>query len=434
MLERKAWVRFEAWKNTKKRQGLLVTGARQVGKTYLIREFGKKYYTNVAEINLIENRRAAAAIDTADNAAELFARISLLANARLVPGETLIFIDEVQVSKEIITAIKFLVEQTQYDFILSGSLLGVELRDIRSVPVGSLDTVEMFPLDFEEFCGAAGMAKELLQEAFSNISQRIPVNGFLHEQLMKRFHEYLIIGGMPAAVSEFCETHNLQSVRLIQQNIIFQNKRDISQYSKDDALKIKEIYEMIPAQLNQQNKRFILKSLDERALFRQYADSIAWLTQAGVAIPVFRVAQPVYPLKLSGTSNLFKLFMGDVGLLTSTFMKDVSIEILAKNTNMNYGAIYENVVAQELKAGGFDVYYYNSKKHGELDFVTESVRGRTIPIEVKSGKDYKRHNALTNLMGEAGYKLGEGIVLCESNIRKEWNITYLPVYAAGHLD
>lgn len=411
----------------------MVTGARQVGKTFLVREFGKSCYKNFAEINLIENKKAAKAIESADNTKELFARISLLADTRLIPGETLIFIDEVQASKEIVTAIKFLVEQTDYDFVLSGSLLGVELRNIRSVPVGYLDTIEMLPLDFEEFCDAVGVPKEIFREVSSAIKMRVPIKEFIHLELLKRFHEYLIVGGMPAAVAEFVETRNLQMVRNIQKNIIIQNKRDISQYSEDDALKIKDIYEMIPSELNQQNKRFILKSMDERALFKQYADSLVWLTRAGVAIPVFCVSEPKYPLKLASATNLFKLFMGDVGLLTSMFIKDTALEILAKNPNVNYGAIYENVVAQELKTKGVDIYYYKNKKRGELDFVTETLKGKILPIEVKSGKDYKRHNALSNLLEEKAYALEEGFVLCEANIKKEGRTTYLPVYAAGLL-
>jgi predicted AAA+ superfamily ATPase len=419
--------------SAKSRQGLLVTGARQVGKTYLVREYAKANYKNIAEINLIENKQAAAILDAADDAADLFSRISLLANVELTEGATLIFIDEVQVSKEIITAIKFLVEQHRYDFVLSGSLLGVELKDVRSVPVGYLDTLEMYPLDFGEFCTARGITDDISGVVSEALADRREVPEYIHEKLIKLFHEYLIIGGMPAAVFEFVETHNLQGVRRIHSNLISQNKWDISKYSQQDALKIKTIYELIPPELNQQNKRFILKDMNERALFRQYADSIAWLTEAGVAIPVYCVNEPVYPLKLSSATNLFKLYMSDVGLLTSAFMKDTSIEILMKNPNVNYGSIYENAIAQELRARESDVYYYRNKKRGELDFVIETKQGQILPIEVKAGKNYKRHNALTNLMSAPEYSLTEGFVLSDGNVSKSGNITYLPIYAAGNL-
>jgi predicted AAA+ superfamily ATPase len=433
MLKRKAWSLIEQWKTGKSNQGLLVTGARQVGKTYLIREYAKAKYGSVAEINLLENKKAAAAFDSADNAADLLVRISLLADVKLIEDETLIFIDEVQASKEIITAIKFLVEQSKYDFIISGSLLGVELKDIRSVPVGYLDTIEMYPLDFEEFCNASGVPGEILSNVRMALHARSEVPEFIHEQLLKLFYEYLIIGGMPAAIAEFAKTRNMQTVRNIQKNIIRQNKWDISRYNENDALNIKTIYDLIPAELNSQNKRFILKNMNERALFRQYVDSIAWLTEAGVAIPVYCVSEPVYPLKLSVATNLFKFFMSDVGLLTSTFMKGTSIDILARNPDVNYGAIYENAVVQELRAGGSDAYYYKNKKRGELDFVIETVQGQVLPIEVKSGKGYKRHNALSNLMSAPEYALEEGFVLCDGNVGRDGKVTYLPVYMAGWL-
>jgi len=226
----------------------------------------------------------------------------------------------------------------------------------------------------------------------------------------------------------------LKSVRRIQKNIISLNKWDISKYRNDSALLIKNMYEMIPAELNQQNKRFILKSMDERARFSRYMDSLIWLTDAGVAIPVFCVDEPVYPLKLSSATNLFKLFLADVGLLTSAFLKETTLEILARNPNVNYGAIYENVVAQELRTAGFEVYYYRNKKRGELDFVVENAHGKVFPIEVKSGKDYKRHNALSNLLNTAEYHLEEGFVLCGENVSRDGRITYLPVYAAGFFD
>ena len=433
MLKRQAWSEFEQWKANSGRRGLLVTGARQVGKTYLVREFAKGNYKNFAEINLFENKKAVEVIDAAENTEDFFSRLSILADVKLIPGETLIFIDEVQESKEIVTAIKFLVERYDFDFIISGSLLGVELRDVRSVPVGYLDVVHMKPMSFSEYLTARNIDEEFIEAIKTSLRTRTPLSEYIHNALLKLFHEYLIVGGMPAAVQEFVSTNDLKSVRLIQENIISLNKWDISKYRDDSALLIKNMYEMIPAELNQQNKRFILKSMDKRARFSRYADSLIWLADAGVALPVFCVDEPIYPLKLSSATNLFKLFLADVGLLTSTFLKETTLEILAKNPNVNYGAIYENVVAQELHAAGFELYYYRNKKRGELDFVIEDVHGNVFPIEVKSGKDYTRHNALSNLLGANEYRLDEGIVLCEDNLSREGKVTYLPVYMAGFL-
>ena len=434
MLKRHVWNDLNVWKSSGSSSGLLVTGARQVGKTFLIREFAKQKYRNFAEVNLFESKKAAKILDDAESAEDFFSRLSILSNVDLIAGESLIFIDEVQESKEVVTAIKFLVERYNFDFILSGSLLGVELKDIRSVPVGYLDVVEMKPLNFAEYAEARGVGAEFIEIIKSSVRKRSPIPDYLHDKLLKLFHEYLIIGGMPAAVSEFVSSNSLASVRRIQKNILALNKWDISKYQKDNALLIKNMYDIIPAELNQQNKRFILKNINEKARFSRYADSLVWLNDAGVAIAVFCAQEPVYPLKLSSSTNLFKLFLSDVGLLTSSFLKTVTLDILAKNPNVNYGAIYENAVAQELVAAGFEPYYYKNKKRGEVDFVVEDVRGNVFAIEVKSGKNYKRHNALSNLLNTAEYKLGEGFVLCDENLSKSANITYLPIYTAGFID
>jgi predicted AAA+ superfamily ATPase len=428
MLKRKALAELKKWKQTKTNQALLVDGARQVGKTYLIRAFAKDHYKYFVEINLFEDKLALETLKSADNTADLIKRISLLTESELVPGETLIFLDEVQEYKEIVTAIKFLVEQTAYDFILSGSLLGVELNNIKSVPVGYLDLVTMYPLDFEEYCTASGISDAIISDVRQAFLSREPVADFIHDRFIKLFYEYLIVGGMPAVVSSFIAEKNLGRVRDIQKTLITFNKRDISKYNEDHSLIIKNIYDLIPAELNNQNKRFILKDMNERAKFRENKDYFVWLAAAGVALPTYNVDEPKYPLKLSQASNLFKLFMSDVGLLTSTFIKEISLSILNKNPNVNYGSIFENAVAQELVAHGFELYYFKNKKLGELDFVVEAPSGRIIPIEVKSGKDYARHNALRNVLASDDYPVSEGYVLSESNIKINGNVIYLPVY------
>jgi predicted AAA+ superfamily ATPase len=411
----------------------MVEGARQVGKTYLIRSFAKANYEYFTEINLFENKVAVETLKAADNTADLVKRISLLSDSKLVPGKTLIFFDEVQEYKEIVTAIKFLVDQTEYDFILSGSLLGVELKNIKSVPVGYLDILTMYPLDFEEYITASGIPDNIVADVKAAFLSRQPVPDYIHDRFLKLFYEYLIVGGMPAVVSSFLETKNLQTVRDIQQSLIAMNKLDITKYNEAESLVIKNIYDLIPSELNNQNKRFILKDMNERAKFREYQDRFVWLADAGVALPTYNVDEPKYPLKLSQASNLFKLFMSDVGLLTSTFIKDTSISILNKNQNVNYGAIFENVVAQELTAQRFELYYYKSKKLGELDFVVETQGGTVVPIEVKSGKDYKRHNALKNVIAGDDYPVSEGYVLSEANVEVDGAVTYFPVYMTMYL-
>jgi len=428
MLKRKAYQDMLFWKKHKTKQGLLVAGARQVGKTFLIREFARKEYEIYAELNLIEHTTAKKILSEATDSADLFLRITTLMDVELIPGKTLIFIDEVQESKELVTAIKFLVDNYDYDFVLSGSLLGVELKNIRSIPVGYLDTIEMYPLDFEEFCWANGVGEELLSHIEKAFCDKAPIPDFLHDKMMKLFHEYLIVGGMPAAVSGFVESNNIQIVRKIQSTIIHQHKQDVSKYNSDEALTIKRIYDLIPSELDKQNKRFIIGNVEGKARFNYYQNNFLWLVDAGVALPAYAVTSPTYPLKLSLTPNLFKFFMLDVGLLTSTFLKDTSLQILNRNDAINYGSIYENVVAQELYAHGFELYYYNNKKFGELDFVIERADGTILPIEVKSGKTYKRHKALSNVLDAKNYALPQGYVFCNSNIKQIGKILYLPIY------
>jgi predicted AAA+ superfamily ATPase len=432
MLKRKAYNKIKFWKDHKRKQGLLINGARQVGKTYLIQEFAKNNYDDYIEINLFNDIEAQAVFSEARNAKDLMMRITLYTEKELIPGKTLIFIDEVQECKEIVTAIKFLVDENDYDFILSGSLLGVELEDIRSVPVGYLDTITMYPLDFEEFLLAKGIQPMIIDSIRDSFQQRIEVKDFIHNRIMDIFYEYLIIGGMPDAVQVFIEKNNLALVRETQANLILQNKKDISKYNKAASLNIKQIYDIIPRELNNQNKRFILKDMNEKAKFNQYANSFSWLEKAGVALPTYCVDEPKYPLLLSSATNLFKLFLSDVGMLTSTFMKSTTASILAKNKDINYGSIYENVVAQELVAKKFELYYYKNKKFGELDFVIETMGGNIYPIVVKSGKAYKRHNAMTNVL--ANYKIKEGFVLSDNNLSVKDNFTYLPIYMTMFFD
>jgi len=434
MLKRDAIRYFENWKKTKKNQGLLVTGARQVGKTFLVREFASKNYKNFVEINLLENKQAVSILSDATDSSDLNMRISILAGEELVPNETLIFFDEVQEYKEIVTAVKFLVKNDEYDFVLSGSLLGVELKDIRSVPVGYLDIVNMYPLTLKEFFISKGVSKDILDVTGDCFINRREIPDYIHKHLMKLFYEYLIVGGMPAAVDAFCSSNNLQTVRRIHGNLIEQNKWDISKYNREHALSIKNIYDLIPGELNRQNKRFLINNINKNARFGRYENLFVWLADAGVALPAYNVEEPVYPLKLSQASNLFKLFMADVGLLTSSFIKDTTIDILNRDPDINYGSIFENFVAQELCAKGFEFYYYKNKKRGELDFVIENRQGKVTPIEVKSGKDYKRHKALNSVLSMAEYKIDEGFVLYDGNVLQEGNISYLPVYTVAFFE
>lgn len=427
MISRKIEKELQHFLEDKKKKALLITGARQVGKTYSIREFGLQNFRSFIELNFLENIAAKELFETAKNSKDLLLRLSLIADGDLIPGETLIFLDEVQECKEIVTAIKFLVEEGSYRYILSGSLLGVELKDIRSVPVGYMDIVEMYPLDFEEFVLANKVSPNIIEALREAFEKKTPVDSMVHEKMMDLFRLYLIVGGMPAAVEQYLQSNNLREVLRIQQSILALYKKDIAKYDPDNKLYIEDIFNLIPSELNAKNKRFILKSLNENFRFSKFSNSFLWLKEAGVALPTFCVDEPVAPLLLSKSKNLFKLFLSDVGLLAAMYMNDIQIKILKHEKDINFGSIYENVAAQELKAHGFDLYYFNSKKQGELDFLVEH-QGNVLPIEIKSGKDYTKHAALSNVMANESYGIPAAYVFHNGNVSISDKVIYYPIY------
>ena len=336
-----------------------------------------------------------------------------------------------------VTAIKFLVDEGSYKYVMSGSLLGVELDDLRSVPVGYMDEMEMYPLDLLEFFEAIGISGEVVSHLRDCFQEKRPVDTFIHQRMLEAVHLYLIVGGMPAAVQKYLDTNNLRKVYEEQRGIIRTYKKDITQYAADHKLQIEEIYDLISSELNAKNKRFILRKLNEKARFSKYEDSFLWLKDAGVAIPAYNVEEPRIPLLLNKQRNLFKLFLNDVGLLAAMFGGNIQTQLLSKDANINYGAIFENLVAQELYAHGFatehSLYYFNSKKQGELDFVLE-YDGHVLPIEVKSGKDYARHNALSNVMGNEEYDISQAYVFCNENLQENARVAYLPIYMIAFLE
>lgn len=414
------------------RNALLVTGARQIGKTYSIRQFGKSF-KNFVEINFIEMPEAVDLFKGAKSSRDMLLRLSAIAPVPLVKGETLVFFDEVQRCPDIVTAIKFLVDDGSYRYILSGSLLGVELKDLRSVPVGYMGVKEMYPLDFEEFISGVGINDEVIGSLRESWRNRTAVDEFVHGKIMELFRLYLVVGGMPAAVSKYVESNNLQEVMAVQQDIIRLYKRDIAQYDPESKLYVEEIFNLIPPELNAKNKRFILKRLNEHTKFERVENSFLWLTNAGVALPVYNVEEPKMPLLLARSRNLFKLFQSDIGLLASQYAEGIQLRIIKGDKNINFGSIYENAVAQELVAHGIVPYYYNNKKRGELDFVVE-LDGKVLPIEVKSGKDYETHRALSNIMECAEYDLPEAVVFNNDNLQVVGKIIYAPVYMVMFLE
>ena len=423
------------------KMALMLTGARQVGKTYAFRRLAQRKFERYVEINFIETPAAKKIFQGALDAKEIILRLSAFTDSALVPGKTFILFDEVQKCPECVTQIKFLVDEGSYRYGLTGSLLGVELEDLQekaqvkdrddeaSEPVGYMDIKMMFPLDFEEFAQAVGVAPNVIQHIRDCFDNTKPVDPVVHEQMMKVFRLYLIVGGLPAPVWTYVQTNNIQNVALQQLAVINLYKKDIAQYDKGDKLLLDEIFDLIPSELNAKNKRFIFKELNQNLKFQRYENSFLWLKKAGVAIPVYNVEEPRIPLRLNQQRNLFKLFQNDVGLLAYQYANGIQLRILSGEVNINFGSIYENVVAQELLAQGFEqLYYFNSKKQGEVDFVIEASDGTPLPIEVKSGKDYEYHHALANILDNEEYKLGKAIILCNDNVSVRGKKTYLPIY------
>ncbi|MDR1422160.1 MAG: ATP-binding protein [Coriobacteriales bacterium] len=329
----------------------------------------------------------------------------------------------------VITWLKFLVDKGDFDFIVSGSLLGVALENIRSLPVGYLTEVQMYPLDFEEFCWANGLDWQVFNSLRAAMQDRIPVEKFLHERMMQMYRRYLLVGGMPDAVNAYLQANSIDAVRTVQDDIRRYYKGDIGKYApKDRRLVIQNIYDLIPSELAGKNRRFKLSSIADIKRFTQIEQEFLWLLDAGVALAAYNVREPISPLLLNESHSLFKLFYSDIGLLTSTFPKDVSAAVLDGRSSINLGGTYKNAVAQELVAHGFALRYYSGKKIGELDFVVEDRGGGIIVLEVKSSSNYLTHTSLDKALSVKNYAIDEAYVLAETNLAVEDKVVFLPIY------
>ena len=427
MIRRKSEKRIMEWIEDPK-SALLVSGARQVGKTYLIRHCLKEKGCNFVEINLIEQPELVPVFEQTNSVDELIINLSTVENFSFENGKTFIFIDEVQEVKDVVTKIKFWVDDGRFHYILSGSLLGVELNNLRSAPVGYLQEERMFPLDFEEFIRNSGVNQDVINYLEDCYRNRREVSEIVHDKMMQHFKRYLIVGGMPAAVAEYLESKDMNKVSYIQQGIINQYKNDFTKYEiKEKRLLITKIYDQISSQLLKQNRRFNYSDIKKGLRFERVESSFLWLTNAGVSIPVYNATQPKVALKQNMKSNLLKLYASDIGLLTYQYGNALRYKIIVDDDKANLGGVYENVVAQELHAHGIEMYFYNSHKQGELDFLIE-LEQSVVPIEVKSGKDYYVHSALDNVLKNPEYEFKESFILNKFNLSVEGKKVYLPIY------
>ena len=407
---------------------LLVTGARQIGKTWLIREEIAKSGYRKFEVNFIDQPDLVDYLNVKMSANEFLVKLKMIMPEDCKPQETVVFFDEIQKCPEIVTKIKFLVEEGSFKYVMSGSLLGVELKGITSVPVGYLTVLRMYPMDFEEFMIANNVSKTTLEMLKAKFETCQPVDEFIHQKLLSLFFIYLIVGGMPDAVKIYIATKDIREVDKVQRDIVALYKEDFSQYeSEDKKLKLISIYDIIPAELNKQNKKFVFTMLNKELKFDRYENSFLWLKDAGVALPVYNVEAPVIPLKASKSSNVFRLFSNDTGLLTSAYPAETKLELINKNSEVNNGAHFENAVAQQLTANGLEPYFCKKKNIGELDVLVE-MDGKVVPIEVKSGKAYKAHKSLDNFMKISDYHIEKAYVLSVANTEQEGTVVYLPIY------
>lgn len=424
---RKESIAIKEWLKTSNK-ALLVTGARQIGKTWLIRDEIDKSGFKRFEINFIDQPNMVDYLNAEMSAEDFLIKLKMIMPEAYKQNETVVFLDEIQKCPEIVTKIKFLVDEGSFKYVMSGSLLGVELRGIASAPVGYLSIIKMYPMDFEEFMIANGISETTLHMLKDKFETCRPVDDFIHQKLLSLFFVYLIVGGMPDAVKKYIETKDIREVDKVQKDIIELYKLDFSQYEHEDKkLKLKSIYEIVPAELNKQNKKFVFTMLDKELKFDRYENSFLWLKDAGVVIPVYNVDSPTIPLLASKSSNVFRLFSNDIGLLTSAYPAETKRELISKNGEVNNGAHFENAVAQQLQTNGFEPYFCKKNKIGELDFLIEK-GGKVVPIEVKSGKGYKSHKSLDNYMATIDYHLEKAYVFSVFNVETEGKIIYLPIY------
>lgn len=434
MLYRKFEKNIEDFLSNEPNKILLVNGARQIGKSYLIRHVGKKMFNHYIEINLKEDKESRGIFATVNNIEDFHLQLGAIAGNKLGKKEdTLIFLDEIQSYPHLMTMLKFLNQEGRYTYIASGSQLGVALSQTASVPIGSISIMEMYPLDFEEFLLAMGCGQETIDGVRSKFLAGQSLNQSLHDYMIQQFKLYLLVGGLPECINKFLENRNMAHVRKIQHDIHELYRIDASQYDAERRLVIRKIYDMIPSNMENKKKRIVVKRIEDTGTHKQfsdYAEEFEYLTNSGIALAVQAISNPKFPLMESENKNLLKLYMNDVGLLTYLLYGTNINAVLREEKGINLGSVYESVVAQELHAHGFSLHYYDNKQKGEVDYLVDDYNNLSVlPIEVKSGKDYTTHSALNNFINTPDYGINHAVVLSnEREIIVKGGITYLPIY------
>lgn len=433
MLERKFTPFLEHFLMEDSNKILLVNGARQIGKSFLIRYVGQKLFQHFVEINLKEDKEGDRVFADVHTTNDLYMRLSNYHSTPLGDKtNTLVFLDEIQSYPHLMTLLKFLNQESRYRFIASGSQLGVALSETPSVPLGSVTIEQMYPLDFEEFLWATGVGKEWIDNIKESFLHEKALDEHTHNILLKRFQYYLLVGGLPEAINNYLIDRNMIRVRQTHRDIHNLYRIDTSQYDEDNKLIIRKIYDLIPSNLENKKKRIVYNNIEGKRgkTFTDYANEFEYLTNSGIALEVSAISNPRFPLSESEQKRLVKLYLNDVGLLTNILYELNVNAVLQDIKSINLGTVYESVVAQELAAHGFKLHYYDNKKKGEVDFIIDDYdRLKVLPMEIKSGKDYTEHSALTKFLETPEYDIDNAIVFSnERKVFKKKGVTYLPIY------
>lgn len=435
MLKRKISTEIEAYLKEKSNRMLVVDGARQIGKSYIIRHVGRQMFANYIEVNMERDKQNDRLFAEATSVEKFLFALSAVAGDKMQSKEnTLVFIDEIQAYGHLLTLIKFLMEDGRFTYIASGSLLGVSLERTQSIPLGSMKILHMYPLDFEEFLWANNIGGMVIDEMRKCFEQKESLSDAFHAKIMDLFRRYLLVGGLPDAVNTYLADHNIAKVRSVQRDVHTLYGDDASKYEEESSrkLKIRRIYEMVPSNLENRKKRIKVKDIEGKVGKRtsDYQDEFDYLVSSGITLEVDAISKPSYPLIQNAGKNLLKLYMNDVGIFTAILYNNNIKPILKDIRSINLGAVYENVVAQELKAHGFNLYYYDNKKNGEVDYlIDDTMNMGTIPLEVKSGKDYTEHSALDRFFATQEYNIHRAYVLSnEQKVFEDAGITYMPIY------
>ena len=412
---------------------LLIDGARQIGKTYIIDHVGKDMFENYIKINMVEDALGDKLFENVKTVEDFYLQVSMLEGSKMQKREnTLIFIDEIQAYPHLLTLLKFLSEDNKYTYVASGSLLGVTLSPTSSIPMGYIRKVRMFPLDFEEFLYANGMNDVVVSSLKKKFERLEALEESMHNKMMDLFRKYLLVGGLPDAINTYLETKNIQAVRDVQNEIHDYYAADASKYDEDNKLKIRRIYDLIPSNMENKKKRVVAQSIENKKgkTFNDYADEFEYLISAGIALNVQAISNPSFPLIESAGKNLLKLYLNDVGILTSILYGNNIRAVLDDEKSINLGSVYETVVASELAAHGHKLFYYDNRTKGEVDYLIDDYDSlSTVPVEVKSGKDYTVHSALNTFVENEDYHIKKAFVVSnERTVTQKGKIIYIPIY------